>query len=45
MPLDLSQVPEAERGQAQMFFTMIQSMPTEALELLHSLIGEELNGR
>lgn len=45
MPIDLSNVPPEQLGQATMFATMLASMPTEGLQILSGLIAEELASR
>jgi hypothetical protein len=45
MDLDLSELDPAEAAQAQVFATMVQGMPTEAVEFLITLLQHELATR
>lgn len=45
MPIDLTKVPEDQRGYATMFATTLSTMPTEALRMLVALVEQEIADR
>ena len=45
MDLDLSELDPAQKAQAEMFATMVEGMPTDAVRFLVSLLESELATR